>query len=257
MKQISLPSNWMSAYEPIEYVFKDEVSLSVDVAANYVGLVASTLQPLYYKLACFGIGPLICSIGDKIGLSYNAVSVGEPYPLGEHIVTGFDTDNNPILATLVGSVTFPPGTVGYEPFAFLYRRAARTFNLYAGFPSWHPKFSVRSIETLLASITIQADLDFNYVVRVDPFLQSILSNPIPIIGDDDKMYTGFKLHSTGNFSIQEGNVYYCLNGTTEDLNSSLFVTSNNQLTDSQAVKFNSNGILVSKIIDDQVINQVL
>jgi hypothetical protein len=258
MDIISLPDNWMSAYEPIEYKLYKKSSLNIDDPGDYLGLVAATTTPLYYKLKCYGVGPLLLKIGDRINIQYNnTVAVGQLFNRN-FIVTGFDTDNNPILDTLVGSFSLPPGTTNYKGFAFIYARAPKVFKLYAGYPSWHPKFSIRSIETLLAEIRVSADLDFVYNVRVEAFLQSILDNPIPLIGNDQQMYIGFKLISVDEgLENQIGEVYYCLNSVTQELNASTFVSASAQLTDYQAIKFNSKSVIVSKIIDDSVINQLL
>lgn len=258
MDIISLPDNWMSAYEPIEYKLHKKSSLNIDDPANYLGLVAATTNPLYYKLKCFGLGPLLMKIGDRINVQYNnIVTVGQLFNKN-FIVTAFDSDNNPILDALVGSLSLPAGTVNYKGFAFIYARAPKVFKLYAGYPAWHSKNSVRDIDTLLAEIRVSADLDFVYNVRIEAFLQSILDNPIPIAGDDHQMYIGFKLISIDEgLQNQIGEVYYCLNAVTQGLNSSSFVTASAQLTEYQAVKFNSKSVIVSKIIDDSVINQLI
>lgn len=258
MEIISLPDNWMSAYEPIEYKFYNTFELDIDDPVDYLGLVAATTNPLYFKLKCFGFGPLLTKIGDRINVQYNnTVAAGQLFNRN-FIVTGFDSDNNPILDALVGSFILPPATTNYKGFAFVYKREPKEFKLYSGYPSWHPKFGVRSIDTLIANIRVSADLDFVYNVRVEAFLQSILDNPIPIVGDDHQMYIGFKLKSVEEgLEFQKGNVYYCLNSITEELNASTFVTASSQLTDYQAIKFNGNGVIVSKIIDDSVINQIL
>lgn len=258
MEVISLPDNWMSAYEAIEYKFYNTFEVDIDDAGDWLGLVASTNEPTYYKLKCFGFGPLLMKVGDRINIQYNnTVSVGQLFNRN-FIVRAFDADNNPILDTLVGSIVLPPGTLNYKGFAYVYKREPKEFKLYAGYPSWHPKFSTRSIDTLLANIRVSADLDFVYNVRVEAFMQSILDNPIPLIGNDHQMYIGFKLKAMEEgLEFQKGGVYYCLNSITEELNASSFVTASSQLTDYQAIKFNGRGVIVSKIIDDSVINQVL
>lgn len=258
MEIINLPAKWNSAYQPIEYKFYNKFNLLIDDPGDYLGLVASTADPDYYKLKCFGVGTSLMKIGDRINIQYNnTVAVGQLFNRN-FIVTGFDTDANPILDAEVGSFSLPPGTSGFKGFAWVYKSEPKDFKLYAGYPSWHPKFSQRSIDTLLAEVRVSADLNFIYNVRVEAFLQSILDNPPPIIGNDHQMYIGFKLESVEEgLLLPKGGVYYCLNGTTEDLISSTFVTASAQLTDYQAVKFNSRGVIVSKIIDDSVINQVL
>lgn len=257
MELVSTPDRWNSAYQPIEYVFQNKVVVPIDDPADYLGLVASTSSPLFYKLKCFGLGAATMEVGDRINIQYNnTVSVGQLFNRN-FTITGFDTDENPILDALVGSITLPPGTINYKGFAWVFHRKACSFELYAGFPAWHPKNAVRNIDTLVAEVILAADLEFNYRVRVEAFLQGLLSNPAPVLGNDDAMYIGFKLKSLEGVEYQAGGVYYCLNGTTADLNSSDFVTSNDQLTDSNPIIFAGYPLLISRIVDDYVINKTV
>jgi hypothetical protein len=256
MKIISSPPKWSSAYEPIEYVLTKEIPLAVNDTMNTVGIIGSTNEPLYCQLECFSVGGDLCEIGDLINITYS--NGGEPIFDRDFIVRAIDVDNEPILDTLIADVTTPSPISGYYATAVIKKKAAKTFKLYAGYPSWHPKFSVRDINTLVATIILEGDLNFDYKLRVESFLQGLLDNPAPIIGDDDKMYIGFKLKCIDEgLETEIGGVKYCLNATTQSLNSSSFATSLAPLTDYPGVKVNTLPVLTSKIIDDSVINQLL